>query len=156
MIMQIAAHRKPDSAYGNRFMFTGREYLSTIGIYDYRNRMYSPLIGRFLQTDLLGLNAGDNNIYRYVGNNPVNAVDQDGTIARRHDDHYSYIVEGGHDYLESLVGARVRVSIKRPCSQCAGTTQVLGGGYDGGGKYRDVPQTRTRMTIQFGSQVHRP
>ena len=45
---------RTDSAYGNRFMFTGREYLSTIGIYDYRNRMYSPLIGRFLQTDLLG------------------------------------------------------------------------------------------------------
>ena len=54
-----------ESAWDNRFMFTGREYLSTIGIYDYRNRMYSPLIGRFLQNDPLGFNAGDNNIYRY-------------------------------------------------------------------------------------------
>ena len=67
-----------DSAYGNRFMFTGREYLSTIGIYDYRNRMYSPLIGRFLQTDPRGFDAGDNNLYRYVRNNPGNLADPTG------------------------------------------------------------------------------
>ncbi len=48
-----------DSAYKNRFMFTGREYLSTIGIYDYRNRTYSPLLGRFLQVDPIGFDAGD-------------------------------------------------------------------------------------------------
>ena len=35
------------SAYGNRFMFTGREYLSTLGIYDYRHRFYHPGLGRF-------------------------------------------------------------------------------------------------------------
>ena len=64
-ITDWAGNVRTDSAYGNRFMFTGREYLSTIGIYDYRNRMYSPLIGRFLQTDPLGFDAGDNNIYRY-------------------------------------------------------------------------------------------
>jgi RHS repeat-associated protein len=67
-----------DSAYGNRFMFTGREYLSTIGIYDYRNRMYSPLLGRFLQTDPLRFGAGDFNIYRYVGHNPIISTDPSG------------------------------------------------------------------------------
>jgi len=39
------------SAYANRFLFTGREWLSDIGLYDYRNRVYSPELGRFLQTD---------------------------------------------------------------------------------------------------------
>ena len=48
-ITDWAGNVRADSAYGNRFMFTGREYLSTIGIYDYRNRMYSPLLGRFLK-----------------------------------------------------------------------------------------------------------
>ena len=46
-ITDWAGNVRTDSAYGNRFMFTGREYLSTIGIYDYRNRMYSPLLGGF-------------------------------------------------------------------------------------------------------------
>src|SRR5262249_6872543 len=39
------------SAFGNRFLFTGREYVSQIGLYDYRARFYSPELGRFLQVD---------------------------------------------------------------------------------------------------------
>ena len=70
---------RPTAPTDNRFMFTGREYLSTIGIYDYRNRMYSPLLGRFLQNDPLGFDAGDNNLYRYCGNNPANHERSDGT-----------------------------------------------------------------------------
>ena len=63
------------SAVGNRFLFTGREYISQIGLYDYRNRVYSPGLGRFLQTDPLRFEAGDINVYRYVGNGPVNGTD---------------------------------------------------------------------------------
>jgi RHS repeat-associated protein len=66
---------RTQSAYGNRFMFTGREYLSTLGIYDYRTRAYHPGLGRFLQTDPIGFAAGDINLFRYVGNNPVNYTD---------------------------------------------------------------------------------
>ena len=39
------------SAYGNRFMFTGREYVSQFGIYEYRNRAYHPGLGRFMSED---------------------------------------------------------------------------------------------------------
>jgi RHS repeat-associated protein len=39
------------SAYNNRFLFTGREWIKELGLYDYRNRVYSPELGRFLQTD---------------------------------------------------------------------------------------------------------
>lgn len=63
------------SAYGNRFMFTGREFIAELNLYDYRNRMYSPEQGRFLQTDPIGFAAGDVNLYRYVRNNPVNKAD---------------------------------------------------------------------------------
>ena len=67
------------TAYGNRFLFTGREYLAELNLYDYRNRVYSPDLGRFLQTDPERFSAGDVNIYRYCGNDPSNAVDPDGT-----------------------------------------------------------------------------
>ena len=63
------------SAYGNRFMFTGREYLAEVNLYDYRNRMYSADLGRFLQSDPERFGAGDVNIYRYCGNNAVNKTD---------------------------------------------------------------------------------
>ena len=38
-------------AAGNRFLFTGREWLKDLKVYDYRNRMYQPELGRFLQPD---------------------------------------------------------------------------------------------------------
>jgi RHS repeat-associated protein len=63
------------SGVGNRFLFTGRELISQIGIYDYRNRVYSASLGRFLQTDPIRFSAGDVNLYRYVGNGPVNGRD---------------------------------------------------------------------------------
>jgi RHS repeat-associated protein len=65
----------PASPRENRFLFTGREWLSQVGLYDYRNRVYSAQIGRFLQTDPIRFAAGDVNLYRYVSNNPVNLWD---------------------------------------------------------------------------------
>jgi len=65
----------PASLFGNRFLFTGREWLSEVGLYDYRNRVYSAELGRFLQTDPIRFSAGDGNLYRYVSNNPVNLWD---------------------------------------------------------------------------------
>ena len=65
----------PESTVGNRFLFTGREWLKESGLYDYRNRVYSPVLGRFLQTDPILFEAGDVNVYRYVSNNPMNRRD---------------------------------------------------------------------------------
>ncbi len=44
------------------------------GLYYYRARMYSPALGRFLQPDPIGT-AGGVNLYAYVGNDPLNAID---------------------------------------------------------------------------------
>ena len=69
---------RPDSPWGNRFLFTGREWLSDVKLYDYRNRMYQPELGRFLQPDPKQFAAGDYNLYRYCHNDPVNKTDPTG------------------------------------------------------------------------------
>ena len=63
---------------GTRFLFTGREWLSQFGLYDYRNRTYSAAFGRFVEKDPIGFRAGDLNLYRYVFNNPINWTDPQG------------------------------------------------------------------------------
>ena len=63
------------SIVGNRFLFTGREWLQDLRIYDYRNRQYQPELGRFLQPDPKEFAAGDYNLYRYCHNDPVNKSD---------------------------------------------------------------------------------
>jgi RHS repeat-associated protein len=66
------------SAFGNRFLFAGREYLAKIALYDYRNRFYSPATGRFLQTDPIKFAGRDFNLYRYAHNNPTRWRDPSG------------------------------------------------------------------------------
>ena len=52
----------------------------SIGNYDFRNRVYSPTLGRWLTNDPLGFAAGDVNTYRTEINSPVNHVDPEGLI----------------------------------------------------------------------------
>src|SRR5262245_46570497 len=42
--------------------------------------MYDPRIGRFLEQDPSGFEAGDPNLYRYVHNSPTNATDPSGLL----------------------------------------------------------------------------
>ena len=77
------------SAFQNRFLFTGREWLVDVGLYDYRNRVYSRTLGRFLQTDPIRFAAGDVNLYRYVGNSPALLLDPDGLSYRTLDQLYN-------------------------------------------------------------------
>ena len=66
------------SPHGNRFLFTGREWLKDLKLYDYRNRLYQPELGRFLQPDPKHFEAGDYNLYRYCHNDPINKSDPTG------------------------------------------------------------------------------
>jgi RHS repeat-associated protein len=68
------------SSYGNRFLFTGREWLRDLKLYDYRARMYQPELGRFLQPDPKQFEAGDYNLYRFCHNDPVNKSDPTGFV----------------------------------------------------------------------------
>jgi RHS repeat-associated protein len=77
------ADHTPKSAVGNRFMYTGREYIQELGIYDYRHRVYHPGLGRSLQTDPTGFAAGDMNLYRYCDDDPVDRTDPTGLYVVR-------------------------------------------------------------------------
>jgi RHS repeat-associated protein len=68
-------------AVNHRFAFTGREWDEAGGLYYYRSRYYDPALGRFLSEDALGFLAGDANLNRYVGNNPVNLTDSTGMFS---------------------------------------------------------------------------
>ena len=71
------------SNYGIRHLFTGQQWYSELGLYDLRNRYYSPDIGRFLQADPSGFNGDATNLYRYCGNNPLKCSDPNGTLPTR-------------------------------------------------------------------------
>ncbi len=62
------------SAYGNRFLFQGREYDYTTQLYNFRARWYDPETGRWLSNDPIGISGGLN-LYAFCGNDPVNFVD---------------------------------------------------------------------------------
>lgn len=49
-------------------------WIAETGLYHYRNRVYNPSVGRFMQTDPIGQRGGIN-LYAYVSNDPINYTD---------------------------------------------------------------------------------
>jgi RHS repeat-associated protein len=67
-----------NAAAGGRIKFTGRELDATTELQFNRDRYYDSLTGRWTSEDREGFGAGDLNLQRYVGNDPVNATDPSG------------------------------------------------------------------------------
>jgi RHS repeat-associated protein len=95
----------PQSANQGRFGYTGQIWIPELGQWYYKARMYSPTLGRFMQTDPIGYGDGMG-WYGYVHGDPVNGVDPTGLDDKTPDDivvSHNRIIDinlgGGMDFM---------------------------------------------------------
>jgi RHS repeat-associated protein len=67
-----------NAANAPRFLYAGGAYDSLTGYDQFGRRYYDPSDGRWTSQDPLGFKAGDTDLYRYVANDPTNAIDPNG------------------------------------------------------------------------------
>ena len=83
------------------------------------HRWYDPSAGRWISEDPIGFEAGDANLYRYVGNGPTNAVDPSGL-----EENVSVSLVS-QDYSEGMFDVRFRFHVRGDSIESKTTTRRL-------------------------------
>lgn len=117
------------SALTGRFGYTGQKWLPALGLYDYKARTYSPTLGRFLQVDPAGYDAGLN-LYNYVQSDPINLSDP-------------YGLEEMPNFDGAEVTVTARSSNTRPDTSSISANTTM----EGGGDYRDRSEAAARRPV---------
>jgi RHS repeat-associated protein len=93
----------PNASNLGRFGYTGQSWLPELGMWYYKARIYSPTLGRFLQTDPVGYK-DQVNLYEYVGDDPVDRTDPTGKDCAVH----------GETTSCTYTGSRIPITFKTP------------------------------------------
>jgi len=70
-------------------LFQGLEFTDVTGLAYVRHRDYSATLGRFIELDPIGFEAGDDNWYRFVANGPTGKTDPSGLFEDEYIDDYT-------------------------------------------------------------------
>lgn len=120
------------SNWGVNDLFSGERWIPALGLYDLRNRYYSPDLGRFLQPDPIGFNGDASNLYRYCGNDWANRVDPMGLQAAPGDNR-EQMRQPDNGVAEYLAQGELRFEVYAPTANAVdrsggNSTYALGGG----------------------------
>ena len=83
--------------YQNNLRFQGQQYDEETGLHYNRHRYYDPSQGRYLSLDPIGLAGGDN-LYAYVGGNPISRFDPVGLYSYYMQICWGFCIGGGFGY----------------------------------------------------------
>ena len=143
--------------------FTGRLPV-TSGLYYNRARFYNSATGRFISEDPVGLSRGLN-LYRYVANNPMMAIDPTGLFCVYYvSQHYLFCEEPGGSFGSTNVYSGGGINNTNPgcrnnpaCESQQNVGPLPGGSYtigsnQGSDQYPWIPLTAQPGTPTYGGR----